>query len=185
MTSPLKQAQMTSPCVCCLTSKSGTNSLLWLWGFGSPRGTQTHSLCPSLRMTLLNNILQHSRLSETSSKDSFVSLSPLQGRRRSQALCHQQDCHRLRLCWALQPVQLPEGAGATLSTHVPRAAQWLPQCHTSIPGICTTEAMKHAALGSSSSPSSHPRPLGSKGLLSPARPVNWAAEAKPAVCTWD
>lgn len=44
---------MISPCVCCLTSKSGTNSSLWLWGFGSPGGTQTHSLCPSLMMTLL------------------------------------------------------------------------------------------------------------------------------------
>lgn len=69
-------------------------------------------------------------------------LSPLQGRRRGQALRHQQDGHGLRLRRALQPVQLPEGTGAPLPTHVPGAAQRLPQRHTSLPGVRAAEAMK-------------------------------------------
>lgn len=70
-----------------------------------------------------------------------VSVS-LQCGRRGEALRHQQNSHRLWLCRALQPVQLTEGTGLALPAHVPRSAQWLSECHVSIPGLRTPEAMR-------------------------------------------
>ena len=57
----------------------------------------------------------------------------MQGGRRGQALRHQQDGHGLWLRRALQPVQLPEGAGAPLPADVPRAAQRLSQRQARLP----------------------------------------------------
>lgn len=60
-------------------------------------------------------------------------LVSLQRRWRGEALCHLQHCSGLRLRRALQPVQLPEGAGAPLPADVPRAAQRLSQRQARLP----------------------------------------------------
>lgn len=57
----------------------------------------------------------------------------LQCRWGSEALCDLQHRSGLRLCRALQPVQLPEGAGAPLPADIPRSAQRLPQCQACLP----------------------------------------------------
>lgn len=90
---------------------------------------------------------------------------PMQGGRRGQALRHQQDGHGLRLRRALQPVRLPQGAGASLPAHVPCAAQRLPQRHTSLPGVRAAEAMKGRPPACSS-------PSTPRGL--------WQAQGSPA-----
>ena len=108
---------------------------------------------------------------------------PMQGGRRGQALRHQQDGHGLRLRRALQPVRLPQGAGASLPAHVPRAAQRLPQRHTSLPGVRAAEAMK-GRPPACSSPST-PRGLWQAQGSPAAWPGNWAADTQPPVCRWD
>lgn len=62
-----------------------------------------------------------------------VCVLSLQRRWRGEALRDLQHCSGLRLRRALQPVRLPEGAGAALPADVPGAAQRLSQRQARLP----------------------------------------------------
>lgn len=83
-----------------------------------------------------------------------------QGGRRYQALRHLPHGHRLRLCGTLQPVCVPEGAGATLPARVACAAQRRTHRHPCAPGARTRAWPAHDPLRSPHSPA----------LSSPCRP---------------
>lgn len=52
-----------------------------------------------------------------------------------QALRHLQDGHRLRICWALQSVLIPQRPGSPLQKHLLGPTQWPAECKSSLP--CT------------------------------------------------
>lgn len=143
----------------------GTHSLLWLWGFGSPGGKQTHPLCPSTRSALFKNTLQHSRSSENHWKRLFCSL-PL-----SRVDGEVKHC-------VINKTATGYGFAEPYNLYSSLKELVLHYQHTSLVQhndslnvtlaypVYAQQRRWSAALGSSSSPSSHPRPLRSKGLLS-------------------
>ena len=80
------------------------------------------------------------------SGSNLICLRLSQGGWRGETLRHQQDQHRLRVRRALQPVRLPEGAGASLPAHLAGPTQRLAQRHAGLPRLQPAETVTRRFL---------------------------------------